>query len=179
MGLISYKLGQSSIILRVLILDSASTTGAGKTGLTYSSTGLRIGTIADNESSSTAYTESGATIQALVDKGTYLAPTSGKCRFAELDSTNHPGVYEIQIADARFAVSSAKYLLISITGASGAVPCNAVIPLVSDDPYVAKPTYFALMQLDSSGYVATNNAGDATAANQTAILNLLQSGGRS
>lgn len=131
--LISYKRGQTSVVLRVKILDSTVTTGAGKTGLTSGSSGLIVSTIANNESTATAY--SGSNLETISTLGTYAAPTSGKARFKEVDSTNHPGVYEIQIADARFAVSSAKALLVSISGATGAAQCDAVIPLVDWDPY--------------------------------------------
>lgn len=135
--LISYKLGQGSIILRVKILDSAATTGAGKTGLTSASSGLIISTIANNEATATAYTVAGGLIETIATLGTYAAPTSGKCRFKEVDATNHKGVYEIHIADARFAVSSAKSILVSISGATDAAECDALIPLVQLDPYEA------------------------------------------
>lgn len=131
----SYKRGQGSIVLRVKILDSTATTGAGKTGLTSASAGLIISTIADNEATATAYTVTGSTIETITTLGTFAAPTATKCRFKEVDSTNHKGVYEIQIADARFAVSSAKSLLVSISGATGAAETDAVIPLTDIDPY--------------------------------------------
>lgn len=133
--LISFKRGQGSIIVRVKIRNSAVATGAGLTGLTHASAGLIISTIADNEATPTAYTQGGSTIETITTLGTYAAPTATKCRFKEVDATNHKGVYEIQIADARFAVSSAKSLLISIAGASGAAECDAVIPLTEIDPY--------------------------------------------
>jgi len=133
--LISYKRSATSIILRVKILNSSATTGAGLTGLTYSSSGLIISTIADNESSATPYTQAAGNIEDISTLGTYAAPTAGKCRFKEVDSTNHPGVYEIQIADARFAVSNAKFLLISISGATNVAETDCVIPLVDLDPY--------------------------------------------
>ena len=133
--LIGYKRGQGSIVLRVKILDSSVSTGAGKTGLTFSSTGLIISTIADNEASATAYTVAGSTIETVTTLGTFSAPTASKCRFREVDATNHKGVYEIQIADARFSVSNAKSLLISISGASNAADCDVVIPLRDLDPY--------------------------------------------
>jgi hypothetical protein len=135
--LVSFKRSQTSIVLRVKILDSSVSTGAGKTGLTSASSGLIISTIADNESSPTAYTAAGSTIETISTLGTYAAPTATKCRFAEVSSTNHPGVYEIQIADARFAVSNAKSLLVSITGATNAADCDAVIPLTDVNPYSA------------------------------------------
>lgn len=127
--LIGYKHSQASIVLRIKILNSSLTTGAGLTGLTSASTGLIISTIADNEATATAYTASGSTIETIATLGTYAAPTATKCRFREVDATNHKGVYEVQLADARFAVSSAKSLLVSISGATNAAETDAVIPL--------------------------------------------------
>lgn len=133
--LIGYKLGQGSIVLRVKIRNSSVSTGAGLTGLTSASAGLIISTIADNESAATAYTVAGSTIETITTLGTYAAPTATKCRFKEVDSTNHKGIYEIQIADARFAVASAKSVLVSISGATNAAECDVLIPLTSMDPY--------------------------------------------
>jgi hypothetical protein len=133
--LIGYKLNQTSIVLRVKILDSSVGTGAGKTGLTSASAGMIIGTIVDNESTSTAYTVAGSTIESIATLGTYAAPTATKCRFKEVDATNHKGIYELQIADDRFGVASAKSLLVSISGAANAADCDVVIPLRGLDPY--------------------------------------------
>lgn len=133
--LISYKRSQTSVVLRVKILNSSVTTGAGLTGLTFSSSGLIISTIADNESTATAYTVAGSTIETISTLGTFATPTATKCRFKEVDSTNHKGIYEIQIDNARFAVSNAKSLLVSISGATNAAETDAVIPLTDMDPY--------------------------------------------
>lgn len=135
--LLSYKRGQGSIVLRVKILDSSVATGAGKTGLTFSTSGLVISTIADNEATPVTYTAAGSTIETITTLGTYAAPTATKCRFKEVDATNHKGVYEIQIADARFAVASAKSLLISISGAANAAETDVVVSLQDLDPYDA------------------------------------------
>lgn len=135
--LIGYKRGQGSIVLRVKILNSSVSTGAGLTGLTSASSGLIISTIADNESTATAYTVAGSTIEGITTLGTYVAPTATKCRFKEVDATNHKGVYEIQLADARYAVSSAKSLLVSVSGATNAAETDVVIPLRDLDPYVS------------------------------------------
>jgi hypothetical protein len=136
----SYKRSQMSIILRVKILDSAATTGAGKTGLAYNTSGLIVSTIADNEATATVYTQAASHIETISTLGTYAAPSADCCRFKEVDSTNHKGVYEVQLADARFAVAGAKSLLVSISGASGAAETDCVIPLVDLDPYNATPT---------------------------------------
>jgi len=133
--LIDYQHDADSITLRLKILDSSTTTGAGLTNLTFESAGLVISTIADNEATATAYTQAGSTIETIATLGTYAAPTATKCRFKEVDSTNHPGVYEIQLADARFAVASAKSLLVSISGATNCAETDAVIPLRGVDPF--------------------------------------------
>lgn len=135
--LIGYKRGQGSIVLRIKLRDSTVTTGAGKTGLTSSSSGLIISTIADNEATATIYAQGSSNVETISTLGTFAAPTSGKCRFKEVDSTNHKGIYEIQIADARFAVSNAKSLLVSISGVTGLAECDFVIPLTDLDPYDA------------------------------------------
>jgi hypothetical protein len=135
--LLDYALGQTSIVLRVKIRNSSVSTGAGLTGLTSSSTGLRIATIADNEATPTAYTVAGSTIETITTLGTFATPTATKCRFKEVDATNHPGVYELQIDNTRFAVASAKSLLITISGATNAAECDVCIPLRTVNPYSA------------------------------------------
>src|SRR3954447_26012113 len=136
MSLISYKRGQTGVIVRVKIRKSVSPYD-GITGLTSGSGSLIISTIADNEPSATAYTAAGSTIETITTLGTYAAPTATKCRFREVDATNHKGVYEIQLADARFAVSNAKSLIVSIGGATNAAETDVVIPLQDLDPYDA------------------------------------------
>lgn len=131
----AFKNGQTSVLLRVKLLNSTLSTGAGLTGLTFASAGLIISTIADNEVAATAYTQAGATIETITTNGTYAAPTATKCRFKEVDATNHPGVYEIQIADARFAVANAKGLIVSISGATNLAQSDIHIPLQQIDPY--------------------------------------------
>jgi hypothetical protein len=135
--LVDYKRGTTSIILRVKIRDSTVATGAGKTGLTSSSSGLIISTIANNEATATVYTQAATNIETITTLGTYAAPTTSKCRFKEVDATNHKGVYEIQLADARFAVANARTLLISISGVTGMAETDVLIPLRDVDPYDA------------------------------------------
>ena len=128
-----HKSGVSGLILRVKILDAASTTGAGKTGLAYNSTGLVVATIASNEAAATVYSQAAGTVETVATLGTFAAPTAGKCRFKEIDATNHPGLYEIQLPDARFAVAGATGLIVSTSGASGAAQCDAEVQLTAVD----------------------------------------------
>lgn len=162
--LIGYKRGQGSIVLRVKILNSSVATGAGLTGLTNASSGLIISTIADNEATATAYTVAASNVETITTLGTYAAPTSGKCRFKEVDATNHRGVYEIQIADARFAVSSAKSLLVSVSGATNAAETDVVIPLRDLDPFDAVRaglTALPNVASGSAGAIITSGIGTA------------------
>lgn len=112
-----------------------STTGQGLTGLTSASSGLIISTIADNEATATTYTAAGSTIETITTLGTFAAPTATKCRFKEVDATNHKGLYEFQFADARFAVASARRLIISVTGATNLLDTDYEIQLVQFNPY--------------------------------------------
>ena len=108
--------GITSVVLRVRLRHA--TTGLGLIGLAHDSAGLKIGVIADNEAGGAAYTAAGGTLETIATLGTYAAPTATKCRFKAVDAINHPGLYELQLADARFAVPNAKSLRIAITGAA-------------------------------------------------------------
>jgi len=148
------KNGATSNLLRWKLLDSSQTNGAGLTGLTNASSGLNISTICDVEASATAYTSAGSTIQTIATLGTYAAPSASDCRFKEVDSTNHPGLYEFQFADARFGVSGAKKLIISVSGATNLVQSDFLVELVADDPQVAKPANFASLGISAGGHVS-------------------------
>lgn len=129
------KNSQTSIVVRVKLRSALN--GQGLTGLTFSSSGLVVGTIAGNEATTTAYTAAGSTIETIATLGTFAAPTATKCRFREVDAVNHPGLYELQIADARWAVASAKSLIVTVSGATNLIECDALVPLWSVDPFDA------------------------------------------
>ena len=107
--------------------------GTPLTGLTISSAGLIISTIADVEAAPTVYTQAGSTIETIDTLGTYAAPSATKCRFKLVDNTNHPGTYEIHLADARLAVANAKSLLVTISGASLLAVCDKLIVITRMD----------------------------------------------
>lgn len=108
--------GSTSNILRFKIFDAGSTVGAGLTGLTEASIGLIISTIASNEATATTYAQASTNIETIAALGTFVAPTASKCRFKEIDATNHAGEYELQIADARFAITNAAYVDVTLSG---------------------------------------------------------------
>lgn len=163
--MVIYSNGQGSVILRVKLRSSASAVGAGLTGLTEASAGLIIATIADTESATTRYRASSSEVETIATLGTYAAPTSGKCRFKEIDATNHPGLYEIQLADARLAVSNAKSAVVSLLGATNLVETDLRILLQAVNPYdsvrggmTALPNAAA----EASGGLATLSAAQAS-----------------
>lgn len=125
-----------------------STTVQGLTGLSSASSGLIISTRCDNEATATAYTVAGSTIETITTLGTFAAPTATKCRFKEVDATNHKGLYEFQFADARFAVASSRQMVISVTGAANLLDTDYEIQLVRFDPYSA--TNLGLTNLDAT-----------------------------
>src|SRR3990167_6384375 len=127
------KHSSTSNLIRFTLKNSS--TGVGLTGLSSASSGLIISTIADNEATATAYTVTGSTIETITTLGTYAAPTATKCRFKEVDATNHKGLYEFQFADARFSVASAKRLIISATGATNLLDADYEIQLTQIDMY--------------------------------------------
>lgn len=114
MSVLYFGLNPTSVLFRRKLIHSS--TGQGLTGLTGASTGLVISTIKANEATATAYTASGVTIETIATLGTYVAPTSGRCRFREVDAINHPGLYEFHFADARLAATSRLY--VSVLGAA-------------------------------------------------------------
>lgn len=127
--------GNTSNLVRFVLKNA--TTGVGLTGLTSASSGLVISTVADDEATATAYTVAGSTVESITTLGTFAAPTATKCRFKEVDATNHKGLYEFQFADARFAVTNARRVVISVTGAANLLDADYEIQLTQFDPYDA------------------------------------------
>lgn len=125
------KKGATSNTIRLKL--KRADTGQGLTGLTISSTGLNISTICDNEAAATTYTAAGSTIETISTLATFAAPTATKCRFKEVDATNQPGLYEIQLADARYAVSGAKLLRVSISGVTNLQEKEHTVQLTAVD----------------------------------------------
>jgi hypothetical protein len=127
------KAASTSNILRVMLRHS--TTFQGITGLYGNSTNLIISTIADVEATASAYAVNSSKVEGIAALGTYAAPTaSDKCRFAEVDATNHPGLYELQLTNARFAVTNAKSLHIAFSGATNLQTADFTVQLTKFDP---------------------------------------------
>jgi hypothetical protein len=119
----------------VFLQDSSSTTGAGLTGLTFSSSGLKVTVKRELDSATTNYSSAGSTIETITTIGTYAAPTATKVRFKEIDATNWPGWYELQFAQALFGTGDAsRFLSGEVFGATNLAPCPFEIQLDTNEP---------------------------------------------
>ena len=168
------KHSNTSNIIRVVLKHA--TTGAPLPGLTEASAGLIIGTIADNEAATTRYRASSSEVETIATLGTFSAPTASKCRFKEVDATNHPGLYEIQLADARFAVANARRLVVSLSGATNLLATDYEIRFLAFDPQDAVRlglTALPNAAADAAGGLPISDAGgldlDAKLANTNEV----------
>ena len=122
---LSIKAGSTSQSVNVFILDSASTTGDGKTGLVFNSAGLTAYySHAGVDATATAITL--ATLAAVNS-----AWSSGG--FKEIDATNMPGWYRLDLPDAVIAASKGRSVAVHLKGASGMVPLPIEIELTGFD----------------------------------------------
>lgn len=119
MAKLSLNVGTSAQRVMVFIQDSTLTTGAGKTGLTNASSGLKwyYAREDDGNAGGTAVSASTAT------KGSYTAGG-----FIEKDATNMPGIYEIGIPNSALQTGS-KYSTHMLHGATGMAPVLLEIEL--------------------------------------------------
>lgn len=105
------------------ILDSTSTTGARKTGLVF------------NTASLTAYYVRSASSAVAITLATLAAANTAWSSggFKEVDATNMPGVYRLDVPDAAFA-SGAESVVITVRGATGMAQVSLEVQLVDNTP---------------------------------------------
>lgn len=103
------------------ILDSTSTTGARKTGLAYDTSGLKA-----------TYVR-GGDVATAITLATLAAANSvwSSGGFKEVDSTNAPGIYRLDMPNAAFA-TGAESVVVVLTGASGMVAVSETVQLVDN-----------------------------------------------
>lgn len=132
------EIGSSGNIERFYIVDK--TTGQPVIGLSDASPpiGLIISTIRTNETAWVDYADSAGNIQTIATLGTYVAPSSGKCRFREVGN----GLYEFQFLDSRYASGAAQLVINVKDVASPPMNLQAMyeIELVGYDPQTIQPT---------------------------------------
>jgi hypothetical protein len=125
--LIQRKTGTTSEILLVFIQDSASTTGAGKTGLLHNSASLTA-----------YYSRSDATGSTSISLVTMTLGTYTSGGFKEVDATNMPGWYQFCPPNGVF--TSGRNAAIHLQGASGMAPCVIGIELLAVSNQIAPGT---------------------------------------
>lgn len=121
---LTVKKGSTSVRLTVFIADSSSTTGAGKTGLAYNSSGLKWYYWREDTGNSGGVSVTPAT----ATRGTF---TSGG--FIEIDATNMPGWYEIGVPNAALA-SGSNSVVMHLMGVTNMAPLPLKVGLVAYDP---------------------------------------------
>lgn len=122
MAKIAIKKDSTSVTLQVFIQDSASTTGAGKTGLVFNSAGLTA-YYARPRAAAVAITLATQTVTGAFSSG----------GFVEIDATNMPGWYRLDLPDAALA-TGVSHVGVHLKGASGMAPLPLEIQLTNFDP---------------------------------------------
>ena len=108
MAKISRVVGTTSLIVELFIQDSTSTTGAGKTGLVFNSSGLTCTYKRNADAASVS-----VTLVTIATLGTFA---SGG--FKEVDATNMPGVYEFGVPNLALGAGADSVAFI-LNGAAG------------------------------------------------------------
>jgi hypothetical protein len=176
------KRGSTSVMVRVFIPDNTATTGAGVTGLTGSSTNIRISYRREIGATVTYATDTN--ILTIATPGTFSDPGTDKIRFGAVDATAFPGLYEMQFANDATAfgtgdTSQAVYLNVweATTTALKIGPNAVLIPLVPwdyQDGVTMGLTALPNAAAEASGGLATLSAaqssGGAVPSNLRQIL---------
>lgn len=116
------KTGSASRREYVFIQDSSVTTGAGLTGLAYNSGSLVA-----------SYVREGAARQAISLATQTVTGAFSSGGFVEVDATNMPGVYRLDVPDAVFAGGATK-AVVMLKGATNMAPVALEYQLVAFDP---------------------------------------------
>lgn len=120
----------------IFIPDSSATDGSGLTGLDYDSAGLTIYYRRGRAGAATSITPA--------DLGADPTAAHADGGFAEIDATNKPGWYRLDLPDA-LAATGVDAVSLSIVGATNAAPVNVRIYLVDQ------------ITVDSSGRVRSQD----------------------
>lgn len=123
MAKLSVKAGATSQTIDVFIQSTASIQIAGLTGLVFNSSGL------------TAYYNFPQAASVQITLATLAAVTSAWSSggFKEIDATNMPGVYRLDLPNAALAAASGRYVTIYLQGAANMTPTVLEIELTGWD----------------------------------------------
>lgn len=115
------KKGATSQTLYLVILDSASTTGGRKTGIAFNTASL-VANYVRNGAARTAITLATQTASGAWSSG----------GFVEVDATNAPGLYRLDVPDAAFA-TGVDSVVVTLKGAAGMVGVEEEVQLTAVD----------------------------------------------
>lgn len=125
MAKLAIKPGSTDVTLLVWVQDSASTSGAGKTGLAYNTSGLVC-----------YYARPGAAAAALSLVTQTVNGGHADGGFVEVDAANMPGLYRLDLSDAIVA-SAVRSAVVMLHGAAGMAPLVLEIDLAAQVDAVA------------------------------------------
>lgn len=120
---LTLKKDATSQTVYLWIQDSASTVGAGKTGLAYNTASLTCYYVRPL-ATSTAITLATQTVTGAYSSG----------GFVEVDATNTPGLYRLDLPNAAIA-TGVNGVVVECKGAANMAPAVAEIELVNYDPF--------------------------------------------
>jgi hypothetical protein len=144
--------GETSIIRSIIILDSMSDVGGGKTGLAHD-TGSLVAYYWYPGISAVA----ALTLETITTLGTYAAPTSNvHIRIKEISAANMPGLYELHFHnDWVSIVNGRKQIVLMLKGASGMVETLLRIELL-------QPTGIVEIAVEDTDFSPTTTAFEVT-----------------
>lgn len=164
----------ASNIVHVFLTDSGATTGAGKAGLAYNTSGLIITLMRPGASAPTIYKVADSNVEDITTIGSYQAPSASKIRFREIDATNLPGWYEIHLPDGAIpgtGIAGAQ-LACHVYGASGLRP--ETIQILVGLPLIGSGAN--QIAVDGSGRAAANVTAIAGSTAAASVLASVHAG---
>lgn len=155
------KKGSTSRSVYLFIQDTRYGDNSGLTALVYNTSGLSAYYIRQGQSSASAITLATKTL------GTWA--TGG---FKEVDATNMPGWYELDLPDALLA-SGANYVGVHLKGAANMAPQMFEIDLVDYEPYDAVRLGLTALPNAVAGAAGGLSIGQSPFKKNTAFTNFL------
>lgn len=165
MAKLAIKKASTDVTVYLFIQDSSVTTGAGKTGLAYNTSSL-VAYYVRPLGSATQLTLATQTVTGAHSDG----------GFVEVDATNMPGVYRLDLSDA-ICATGVNSVVVMLKGAANMAPVVLEIQLTSYDPNDAVRlgmTALPNAAADAAGGLPISDAGaldlDALNTNVSSIL---------
>ncbi|MFM8220099.1 MAG: hypothetical protein ACKOJF_14400, partial [Planctomycetaceae bacterium] len=135
--------GAVGVLLHLFLPDADSAVGAGKTGVTATTAGLRLAVIRPGESAPRRYAPELGNIDPLATLGQPAVLQGDRCGWGEIDPVWLPGWYELQLADAVFNTAGGGRRSVGgmVWGVPGLVPTPFQIQLSDPQRGVGSPQW--------------------------------------